>query len=120
MGPPPVERPVYKPRNGTKWYTVKGGSFLDSKDGTINQEARCAARHLYPIYYHAENVGFRCAKSLGKKYVDEPPLAIGATAHSHRGLKKGEAHDMDPDGSFFRKAKKSLDKFMSMQKLDKV
>lgn len=26
-------------------YTVKGGSFVDSRDGAFNYEARCAARY---------------------------------------------------------------------------
>jgi len=116
--PPPDVRPVYKPRNGTKWFTVKGGSFLDSKDGKVNLEARCAARHLFPIDYTAENVGFRCAKSMSAEpKKKEPEIQIGANIHSHKGIKKGEAHDLDPDGSFATSVKKGLQKLKSMNNL---
>ena len=41
---PPHNKPEYKRRYGQKYYTVKGGSFVDSKDGSVNLEARCASR----------------------------------------------------------------------------
>ncbi|KAI0218973.1 Inactive C-alpha-formylglycine-generating enzyme 2 [Lamellibrachia satsuma] len=47
-----------------KLYVAKGGSFVDSRDGRINLEARCAARFGLSPDYTAENVGFRCASSV--------------------------------------------------------
>jgi len=61
---PPPKKPVFKLRNGQKVFSVKGGSFADSKDGTINFEARCASRQGLPINYSGENVGFRCARDV--------------------------------------------------------
>ena len=32
-------------------YVIKGGSFVDSKDGRTNYEARCSARYLLKYVY---------------------------------------------------------------------
>ncbi len=34
--------------NKTPHYVVKGGSFIDSSDGTVNYEARNSARYVGP------------------------------------------------------------------------
>ena len=34
-------------KNHRPQYVVKGGSFVDSRDGSSNLEARCAARYVY-------------------------------------------------------------------------
>ncbi|KAL4220824.1 Inactive C-alpha-formylglycine-proteinrating enzyme 2 [Mactra antiquata] len=44
-------------------YVLKGGSYLDSRDGTFNHVVRTANRMGMVPHYTAHNVGFRCAAS---------------------------------------------------------
>ncbi|CAF1046283.1 unnamed protein product [Adineta steineri] len=48
-------------------YTVKGGSFVDTRDGdskTDHIQVRTSARKGFPPNYTAENLSFRCAQSM--------------------------------------------------------
>ncbi|ESN91641.1 hypothetical protein HELRODRAFT_189751 [Helobdella robusta] len=42
-------------------HTVRGGSFLDTLDGRVNEETRVSLRKGLSPDYKAENLGFRCA-----------------------------------------------------------
>ncbi len=53
----------------TERYTVKGGSFADTRDGDTKADhiqVRTSARKGFRPDYTAENLSFRCAQSMDK------------------------------------------------------
>ncbi|XP_022342076.2 inactive C-alpha-formylglycine-generating enzyme 2-like [Crassostrea virginica] len=59
-------------------FVVKGGSFIDSREGHCNRIVRTAQRMGLQPDYTAQNVGFRCVRSA-KAYWD---------LHGHRDLRR--------------------------------
>jgi hypothetical protein len=52
--------------NSLNMYTLKGGSFLDSKDGENDYfKLRISTRIGRESSYTAQNIGFRCVQSIG-------------------------------------------------------
>eukprot|EP00105_Crassostrea_gigas_P031068 XP_011453640.2 PREDICTED: sulfatase-modifying factor 2 [Crassostrea gigas] len=68
-------------------YVVKGGSFIDSREGHCNRIVRTAQRMGLQPEYTAQNVGFRCVRSA-KAYWD---------LHGHRDLRRPFIGDNRPD-----------------------
>ncbi|KAJ8317425.1 hypothetical protein KUTeg_005329 [Tegillarca granosa] len=59
-----------------KLYILKGGSYLDTRDGSANRIARTGQRMGLAPDYTAHNVGFRCIKDAPhyfKKQIDPIP-----------------------------------------------
>lgn len=64
-----VYRDLHDKKDTGYRHVVKGGSFLDSRDGESNYQGliiRISARLGLPKNYTAQNVGFRCAQSIAK------------------------------------------------------
>ncbi|XP_062611204.1 inactive C-alpha-formylglycine-generating enzyme 2-like [Saccostrea cucullata] len=68
-------------------YVVKGGSFIDSRDGHCNHIVRTAQRMGLQPDYTAQNLGFRCVRSA-KAYWD---------LHGHKNLRRPYIGDNKPD-----------------------
>ncbi len=87
----------YQPYAGTKTAavpkhkTLRGGSWLEVRDGTAKRYFRCANRLHAPPDYTAGNIGFRCVQPLppGQNYAVHVPTAAltdYVKQHKHRNL----------------------------------
>ncbi len=63
-------------RAGNAHKTLRGGSWLEARDGTAKRYFRCANRLHAPPYYKADNIGFRCVQPLPpeQKYAVHIPI----------------------------------------------
>ncbi|XP_022097012.1 sulfatase-modifying factor 2-like [Acanthaster planci] len=58
--------------DGTK-YALRGGSYIDSKDGSFNHQVRVTTRTGNTPDAGSDNVGFRCAMSVTSTDAQRPP-----------------------------------------------
>ena len=61
---PDPERPELKQETADKHKTLRGGSWLEVRDGTAERYFRCANRLHAPPDYTAGNIGFRCVREV--------------------------------------------------------
>ena len=59
---PDPKRPVFKQTIDEKHKALRGGSWLEVRDGTAERYFRCANRLHAPPDYSAGNIGFRCVR----------------------------------------------------------
>jgi formylglycine-generating enzyme required for sulfatase activity len=61
---PDPKRPTLKQQVDDKHKALRGGSWLEVRDGTAERYFRCANRLHAPPNYAAGNIGFRCAREV--------------------------------------------------------
>ncbi|XP_072047471.1 inactive C-alpha-formylglycine-generating enzyme 2-like [Amphiura filiformis] len=54
-------------------YVLRGGSYIDSKDGKFNHQLRVSTRMSNTADAGSDNLGFRCAQSVGTKKTGKLP-----------------------------------------------
>ena len=64
-------RPTLKQAVGDKQKALRGGSWLEVRDGTAERYFRCANRLHAPPDYAAGNIGFRCVREVPPEQVTE-------------------------------------------------
>lgn len=69
------------------WGALRGGSFIDSLDGSFNHAVRVSTKQVNSGDSSASNVGFRCAASVPEGSDDEG--ASASTTASADAPKKG-------------------------------
>ena len=70
---PDPKRPTSKEATAEKQKALRGGSWLEVRDGTAERYFRCANRLHAPPDYSARNIGFRCVR--------EAPLEKAESIH---------------------------------------
>lgn len=69
-----LNRPTLKQTVVDKQKALRGGSWLEVRDGTAERYFRCANRLHAPPDYAAGNIGFRCVREV-------PPEQVTASVH---------------------------------------
>ena len=73
---PAPKRPVSKQTIDEKHKTLRGGSWLEARDGTAERYFRCANRLHAPPDYNAANIGFRCVQEAPPAQADPVHVPI--------------------------------------------
>ena len=72
INPIPIQtRPTFKQAVDDKQKALRGGSWLEVRDGTAERYFRCANRLHAPPDYAAGNIGFRCVREVPPEQVTE-------------------------------------------------
>ncbi|XP_033096345.1 inactive C-alpha-formylglycine-generating enzyme 2-like, partial [Anneissia japonica] len=85
---------TFGPARGEKQFVLRGGSYLDTKDGSSNHLVRVTTRMGNTADSGSDNLSFRCAQSVGTKHTQTPPK--GKKADSIGNKKRQEDDNPKP------------------------
>ncbi|XP_071946243.1 inactive C-alpha-formylglycine-generating enzyme 2-like [Antedon mediterranea] len=82
------------PSQGEKQYVLRGGSYIDTKDGSFNHMTRVTTKMGNTADSGSDNLGFRCAETIPTKHTQTPPK--GKKADSKKEKKENVQENPKP------------------------
>lgn len=86
------KRRRFKQQTDDKHKTLRGGSWLEVRDGTAERYFRCANRLHAPPDYTAGNIGFRCAREVPPGQVESVHVPVEPLADYVKQRKLSNLH----------------------------
>ena len=89
---PDSKRQTFKQRMDDKHKALRGGSWLEVRDGTAERYFRCANRLHAPPDYTAGNIGFRCVRDVPSEQAESVHVPVEPLADYVKQRKLSNLH----------------------------